>query len=118
MPEFVDPDAPPLPDFTAMAMQAEPEAVEEEEPDFDALIRTRSRSRSLQDSEEDISNMIVANAHVHPIAAPPPAPDKELVGPINDREVAALQKVRFALWSAPILSLMLCSYNSYCQYRG
>lgn len=90
-----DPDAPPLPDLSALQADSEvtETPAEEEEPDYDALIRTRSRSRSLQDSEEDISSMIVANAHVHPIAPLSSSPEMDLVGPINDREAMALQKV-------------------------
>lgn len=85
-----------MPDLSALQADPEPTetpAEEEEEPDYDALIRTRSRSRSLQDSEEDISSMIVANAHMHPIAPLSSSPEIDLVGPINDREAMALQKV-------------------------
>ena len=91
-----DSDAPPIPDFSALEAPSEPvvdsSAEEaEEEPDFDTLIQTRRRSKSLQESEEDISNQIIANAHVHPIE-PTKSDEHELAGPINDREVIALQK--------------------------
>lgn len=99
LPDFSNSDAPPLPDFSAMAEGDS--AADEEEPDFDNMVRCRSRSKSLHDSEEDISNMIVANAHVHPITPSAPAADLELAGPIKDREAIALKKVS------------TCSYTSH-----
>jgi hypothetical protein len=100
-----DPDAPPLPDFSGLQTDLEPYdpsaasaaaeagAEEAEEPDFDQLVQSRSRSQSLHDSEEDISKQIVANAHVHPIVPPKQDDHLELAGPIHDREVSALKKV-------------------------
>lgn len=95
LPDFLDPNVPPMPDFSSLQESSEMTengSEEEEDPDFETLIRTRSRSKSLHDSEEDISNKILANAHVHPIAPAVTTPELELAGPINDREAAALQR--------------------------
>jgi hypothetical protein len=91
---------PPLPDLAAMAAATESTTTSstdgsEDEPDFETLIRSRSRSKSIHDNDEEISNKIVA------AATQPKDPSKaehrpepiELAGPIHSREALALQKV-------------------------
>ncbi len=94
-------DGPPLPSLVegvlvpdASPTDEQPAVADADEETFETLVRTRTRSRSVNDSEEVTSNQIVENA------TKPKEPKvdarvepKELAGPIHTREVLALQKV-------------------------
>ncbi len=72
-------------------------SVESEEESFENLVRTRTRSRSVHDydSEESVSQHIIENA-TKPKEVKVEIknePKHELAGPIQPREVLALQKV-------------------------